>query len=334
MNIRLSVLVSLPVLIGCLSSKPLPLFLYQLTSMDTIWTFKLVNVNPKTGKEIMARVQQRLDEIVAVADRYNSTGTIRELSEAGKENPIPVSRDVALMIATAREMSKLTRGKFDITVGPLIDLWKSAAQTNTLPEPSELEQAKNNVDYAAIHVYKKNNQWYCYSDNKKIVIDLGGIAKGYGLDCAGRIIDREGINNYLIDAGGEIRCKGHNQNGTSWTIGVRDPSGTAADSIISRMLSDHTCSTSGVYNRFTVIKGKQYHHIIDPDTGWPAAYYQSVTVILPNNMTSGMRADCLSTGLLMLDKQHGQRICDTYPGSEILYILPDGEIVEYNSKNS
>ena len=153
----------------------------------------------------------------------------------------------------------------------------------------------------------------------EMTLDVGAIAKGYATERVARFLEEKGITGYVLNVGGNVRTIGTKPDGSGWVTGIKNPKDPSTIAV-NITIADTSCVTSGSYERFFIADGKKYHHIIDPDTLFPAEYFDSVTVITPD---SGV-ADCLSTALFCMSYEEGLKLLESF-GAEALWILPDGE---------
>ena len=153
-------------------------------------------------------------------------------------------------------------------------------------------------------------------------LDVGALGKGYATERAADYLREDGAESYVLNVGGNIRIIGAKPDGSGWVTGIRDPSGAEKDFAISLRLQDTACVTSGVYERYFVVDGQRYHHIIDKDTLYPAGDFASLTVLTKD---SGL-ADALSTALFCMSYEQGLALAEQLEGVEVLWIFPDGGI--------
>ena len=159
----------------------------------------------------------------------------------------------------------------------------------------------------------------------KMKLDVGAIAKGYAVEMIARQLESRGITGFVLNVGGNIRTIGAKATGEKWTAGVENPGLNIEEEYIAYLgLSGEAVVTSGSYQRFYIADGKQYHHIIDPETLMPATYFQAVSIICPH---SGM-GDGLSTALFCMPIEKGMEIIDSLDGVEAMWTYPDGTIVK------
>ena len=211
------------------------------------------------------------------------------------------------------------RSEVDITVGPLVRLWQRMGIKKRLPTSRELMDALSLVGYKYVKV--KDDR--VSLEKKGMRIDLGGIAKGYAVDKAIKVLKREGVKDALVNAGGDMYCMGNGPHGR-WRIGVQHPR-KDRDIVDILEVTDKAVATSGDYRRYYIIQGKRFGHIINPSTGWTVQNNpMSVTIIAPD-CTS---ADALATGIFVLGPEKGIELIENLPGIEGIIISKGMKMVK------
>jgi thiamine biosynthesis lipoprotein len=252
--------------------------------------------------------------------KYKSDSEISELNREGFGRAVKVSKSTYEVLQKSIEFSKLTGGAFDVTVGPLVDLWHSAEDANFIPADAELQQARSRVGYGKL-ILDANEESIRFTV-EGMEVDLGGIAKGYAIDKAVEAMRKGGAVGGMVDIGGEIRCFGSPPAGQNkWRIGLQDPDKAkdgfdAGTPLLVLNLTDAAVATSGHYRRFVTIGGKRYSHIVDPESGHSSESLASVTIICPN----AIDADALSTAVTVMGKEKGLALIEQTPGVEAILI--------------
>ncbi|MFH0887235.1 MAG: FAD:protein FMN transferase [bacterium] len=234
-------------------------------------------INPQRTSKIILNTIKHYDDMLSY---YNKDSYISRINKAAGVKAVKVPQEVFDLISYSIYLSELTNGIFDITYEPLELLWKKVAKERLTPTKEEIEHAKAAVGYKNIILNIKNSTIELqYSQNK---INLGGIGKGYILKQLETRLKNNGIDNVLINLGGDVLALGTNADGKSWVIGIKDPK-DQYNIIKTLNLSNQVALTSGNYERFIEIKGKLYHHIINPITGYPVKHdFDSVTLVHDN----------------------------------------------------
>ncbi|MBU0477460.1 FAD:protein FMN transferase [bacterium] len=268
---------------------------------------------------IRSAAQAGFREISRIEDIMSAYKPDSELSLLNKAGEQEASRELLYVINKARYTSELSNGAFDITCKPLIDLWLNARETKEFPNTQNILNTLSLVGYRNILI-KNNNVKF---DKAGMKIDLGGLAKGYAVDMAMDLIKNYDIKGALVDAGGDIRAIGKREDGKLWKIGIKHP--RVKDKIIGLIdLENSAVATSGDYERFFMLNGKRYSHIIDPRTGYPVDnQIVSVSVLSSDCLT----CDSLATALTVLGEERGIELIEKLKGIEALIItIKDGNL--------
>ena len=239
---------------------------------------------------IGAAVRQALDRVDALMSTYRADSEVSRFNRHESVEPFPVSAETHAVLATAQELSATTGGAFDITVGPLVDVWGFGPRE--ISEPPTEETVRRLLERTGWRKLVLDPQDRAV---RKIVpqlrIDLSAVAKGYAVDLVADALERLGYRRYLVEVGGELRAAGSRADGTPWRVGVESPD--SSDRGVQRILqiTDTAVATSGNYRNFREADGQRYGHVLDPRTGRPTTnQVLSATVLHP----SAMHADALS----------------------------------------
>lgn len=266
-------------------------------------------------------VQAGFSEIKRLEQLLSTWRADSELSrvnaEAGQQ-PVAVSQETLELVARGLEIARLTRGGFNIALGPAIEAW-SVTERQHVPDDAELQKLKPLVDWTAIQVDLTRRT--IYLPQKGMRIDIGGIGKGYAADRVVEVMKRAGATGGVVALSGDIRAFGKHQDSKGFTIGIQHPRQDHAVLAILD-LQDEAISTAGDYERFFERDGIRYHHILDPQTLRPARGCQSVTVIAKE----GTVADGLDTGIFVLGAKAGMALVEQLPGIEAIIVDDAGEI--------
>jgi thiamine biosynthesis lipoprotein len=241
----------------------------------------LARVKPK---EAFKKAFQAMKRIDSLAGKEGKGSEIVELN-CGKRKI--VSQEVCEIIKEGLKISELTKGNFDITIGPVMKIWDFYEKK--IPTEEEIVRAKKLVNYQQMEC----NSCRIKFNQKGMMLDLSGIAKGYAIDLAVKELKKEGVKTGLVNAGGDIRVFGDK----IWKIGVQNPRGKGIIEILA--LKDIAVATSGDYEKYFVKDGKRYHHLINPKTGKPGEKCIQVTVITE----TATRADGLATGVFIMGEE-------------------------------
>lgn len=288
--------------------------------MDTIVESTVFAEDPGLGTEALDLAYQEMHRLEGLLSRHRATSEVARINLAAGAGPVPVSPETLLLIDQAREFGELTDGAFDITVAPLLKLWRFAEGGGQVPPEESLRAAAALVDFRRVVADRGAGTVYLPVSGTEI--DLGGIAKGYVVDRAVSVLRTNGITSASVDAGGDIRVIGGKPDGSPWRIGVRHP--RERERIIAVLeLRDSAVVTSGDYERYFLLDGTRYHHILDPDTGRPAAGLASVTVVAADATT----ADALSTAVFVMGRERGLALIESLPGVEAILVTGELKVI-------
>lgn len=250
--------------------------------------------------------------------------TVNELVD-GSHRVVTVDSRIVDMLLYAKEMYALTEGRVNIALGSVLSLWHEVRTEGEndpfsarLPDPKALAEAALHTDIEQLIIDEVNSTVFLADPAMRL--DVGAIAKGYAVEQIARKLEEAGISGYVLNVGGNVRTIGTKADGTPWSVGIENPDGEDYLALLS--LSGQSLVTSGSYQRYYIVDGKQYHHIIDPETLFPAEGYRSVSLIVED---SGL-GDALSTALFCMDLSDGLQLIESLPGAEALWLLADGTI--------
>ena len=265
-------------------------------------TFVEVISPGKNAPQIVFSEFLRIDNLLS---KYKPESEISQLNRTGK---IKASPDTFQIIKAAKEFYKTSDGAFDITVAPLLDLWGFTDKNYKVPKDAEIKETLKLVGSDKIILHEEESVIEFKLSGMKI--DLGGIAKGYALDCAVKKLKGQGIKSCLINAGGQIYGLG-DKFGKPWKIAIRNPRNKEIVSLLK--LRNRSVSTSGDYEQYFTAANKRFSHILNPKTGYPA---QSQVISATVTASDGLRADALSTAIFVLGRQRGKELARKFPGVE------------------
>jgi thiamine biosynthesis lipoprotein len=291
-------------------------------TQGTTYHIKVVDLPPALSPEtVHGAIEAELDDITRHLSTYTPDSELSQFNRSHDTGWVPASAGLVEVLTEARRVSELTHGAYDVTVGPLVDLWGFGPQGTgeRIPPDAEIAAAKARIGYT--HLEIRPEPPAIRKDIPGLSVDVNSIAQGYTVDRVAQRLDSLGIANYLVEIGGELRGKGLNQLGGHWRIGIERPSpGERAVYSIIR-IADVGVSTSGDYRDYFERDGKRYSHTIDPHTGRPVTHkLASVTVISENTM----RADALSTALMVLGPDQGYQLAEQAGLAAYFIISTDG----------
>jgi thiamine biosynthesis lipoprotein len=263
-----------------------------------------------------ARVHQAFDAATAEIVRleklmttWDPTSEVSRVNAAAGREAIAVSDETFDVIRESLHASEMSEGAFDITFETLHGLWKFDQDLD--PHPPTAAQVHEKLRYLGYrHVRLDAEAHTVMLDEAHVRIGLGGIAKGYAVDHAAKVLLDAGLPSFYVQAGGDLYTRGKKPDGSPWLAGIRDPRGPEGDYFATAEVSDHAFSTAGDYERTYVVGGKRYHHIIDPHTGYPATASRSVTIWAP----TALLADEIDDAVFILGPEKGLALVDSLEG--------------------
>ena len=297
---------------------PSNLFKYHQVAMGTVIEITLIGDNEEEANKAALRAFQEIKRIETLMSPWiNSSDVTRINRSAGKEW-VKVSPETMEVIKKAQEISEFSEGGFDITIGPLTELWRKSREKMI---PPYIEEVKGKLDLVNFKNIGIDQQGRVFLKKKGMAIDLGGVAKGYAVDRAFELLRSLGYKDLIVNAGGDLRVGGIKKN-QSWLIGIQDP--REYHKFLARIsTSDAAIATSGDYEKFFIYQGKRYHHIFNPKDGFPAEGCQSVTILYKDGMT----ADALATAIFVLGPEKGYSLCQKLEGVNCLIVDKEGKII-------
>jgi thiamine biosynthesis lipoprotein len=296
-------------------------------TMGTSYTVKLVEPPPSLDLPRLAEeIQRRLDGIDALMSTYRPDSELSRLNQYEGSQWFAVSPQTAAVIDEAIRVGRLTDGAFDVTVGPLVELWNFGPRKGTrdrVPSAAEINAARRQLGLDALEV--RLSPPAVRKTRKDVRVDLSGIAKGFAVDQLAEHLELRGVHNYLIEVGGELRAEGRNHHKTPWQVAVESP--VAGIRSVERVvpLDGAAMATSGDYRNYFEQDGVRYCHIIDPRSGRPITHrLASATVIAP----ACSRADAVATALMVLGPEAGYELAQREKLAVLLLVKTDAGFEE------
>lgn len=304
---------------GCLSNIGAPKA-YKETQflMDTV--VEITAYGPDAEKAVKAAFEE-FQHLHALTNNFDENSQVSKINQMAGKEKVTVDPDLVKIIKFSQEASEKLGGSFDITIGPLTQLWGIGHKGDYVPSQAEIDNILPLVDYRLLEVDAASNT--VYLPKPGMMLDLGAIAKGYATDQAVEVLKSKGIKSALVNAGGDVRVIGNKPDGKPWRIGIqhpRDPDGISAKLALTNW---DTMETSGDYQRFMMKDGTRYSHILDPRTGWQPREVASVTIV----NSSSTYGDILSKPIFVLGVEKGLEILKQFPGNEAVIVTLDGNII-------
>ncbi len=278
------------------------------STMGTVYTVKAGNLEGAIGEEdLHAEVEGILRRISERMSTWDAGSELSRFNASATTDWFPVSDETVTVVEEALAVGGLTDGAFDVTVGPLVDLWGFGPEPrpNGVPSSEAIAAALERVGYRRLHA--RRSPPALRKDHPELRVDLSAIAKGYAVDQVGEHLETRGIPDYMVEIGGEVRARGDHPAGRPWRIGIEKPvsEGRSVQRVL--QIEDRALATSGDYRNFIERDGERFSHTIDPPTGRPVIHRLASVTVLAD---SSMRADALATGLLALGPQRARALAE------------------------
>jgi len=283
--------------------------------MDTFVTITVVSNSENSAGKAIDNAFSEMERLEKLSNFFSSESEVSRINKNAGISGVRVLPDILDMLNKAIMVSEKTEGSFDVTIGPVISLYDFHKKIK--PEESVIKKNLSLVNYRYLIINRDKST--AFLKKKGMLIDLGGISKGYAADKAVETLKRNGINSGLVSIAGDIKAFGLKPDGKPWKIGIRNPrippnpplvkggKGGFSDDIMATLeLKDMAISTSGDYERFFIIDGRRYHHLLSPRTGYPAQKCQSVSVITKE----GAFTDAFATGVFILGPEKGIKVLE------------------------
>jgi len=286
-------------------------------TMGSTYTVRLQGSHGDAA-ELRRAVQSALDAVDARMSLYRVDSQLSRFNRAAA-GQVELPEDLALVLVAAKDVSRWSDGAFDVTVAPLVKAWGfGPGGTRSMPAAEELAAYRRDVGWRGLVVDPAGRR--ATKAHAGLQADLGGIAKGYGVDRAAAVLEAGGVRNYMVEAGGEVRTGGVNAEGGAWRIGIEEPDSSVRRARWAVPLMGRAMATSGDYREFYEQAGARYSHEIDVVNGAPIRHNLcSVTVVAEDCM----HADALATALIVLGPERGPTLAEA-SGVAAQFIVRDG----------
>jgi len=302
---------------------------FEFTQIEMAVTVKIVLYSPDADAATIAAQDAfaRIHVLNGILSDYDPESELRRLCDtAGEGKAIRVSAELWKVLEHAQHVSRQSDGAFDVTVGPVVRLWRRARRQKQLPSAQALRQAEELVNYKNIRLDADRRAVELLK--KGMQIDLGGIAKGYAMDEAVAVLQRHGITRVLVEAGGDMRLGDSPPGRPGWRVGIPPLENPQGEPLSYLELAHVAVSTSGDIVQYVEIGGTRYSHIIDPRTGMALTDHCRVMVVGP----TGISADAITKAVGVLGPEKGLKLIDTTPGMAAMVArAPQGRIENYQS---
>ncbi len=284
------------------SPKKESLYRKTMILMDTLVTIHVVADSEQAADRAMAKAFEEIAKLDTLLNFFSDTSELAMINRNAGTSGVRVSPETLEVLEKAVYASEKSGGAFDVTIGPEISLWNFFTQKK--PDDATVRERLAFVNYRMLVLDR--NASTAELKKKGMLMDLGAIAKGYAADKALDALKKSGIRSGLVAVAGDIKAFGLKPDGKPWRVGIRNPRQKGKDDEILATLEvrDMAISTSGDYERFFVMDGERFHHILDPKTGYPARGCQSVSIMAKESVTS----DSFSTAIFVLGPEKGMKL--------------------------
>lgn len=261
------------------------------------------------ANDLHQAIQAKLESINQSMSTWRSDSLISQYNRAAIGSEVVVDQDFIEVLTISRQVYQASNGAFNPSVGALVKLWgfgpnKPLERFDSAPSDDEIEQAKQFINFASIE-----NQGLTLYKKAPIDLDFSAVAKGYGVDALAAILRAQGINNYMVEIGGEIATNGVNPKQQAWRIGIESPDNIKGQVLRAIQVNQAAMATSGDYRNFIQIDGKRFSHTIDPRTGKPIIHQLASVTVLAENVAL---ADAWATALTVVGKDEALKLAEQY----------------------
>lgn len=314
---------------GACGDKPNQAHKFAGATMGTYYHVEVVALPPAIDQE---QLQQQVADVLGSVEQSMSTyiedSEISRFNDYADTDWFNVSAEFCAVVAAAQHLSANTYGAFDVTVGPLVNLWGFGPDPATIepPDATKVEDVLRRTGYELLRADCDRSA--LAKSNAALQIDLSAFAKGYGVDRVTELLDGLGLEQYLVEVGGELRVAGMNSRNQLWSIGVESPQRDARAIGLVIALKDQAMATSGDYRNFFEYNGVNYSHVIDPRTGHPVTHNAAAVTVVADTTAA---ADGMATALLVMGPEEGLLLAEQQELAAMFQIRRGDEIHERRS---
>jgi FAD:protein FMN transferase len=281
-----------------------------------------------SGKDLYNIIEEKLEEYNNIFSTFNKSSVISKIND---NQPVELDPLFINCFNRAMEISKITDGAFDITAGPMVNAWGFGPDQKRKVSHETIDSLKAITGYEKVRLADDR----IIKDDIDMKLDMSAIAKGYTCDLLSEFLEKAGCKNYMVEIGGEVVAKGHNEKGRTWTIGISKPDDTffTSNEIQAKVsLQENALATSGNYRNYYVEEGKKIAHTINPKTGYPVEHTMLSTTVLADNC---LDADAFATAFIVMGLEKSIELYKKIPGIEVYFIYSSdgGENQIYMSGN-
>lgn len=285
-------------------------------------TIVSISLYDHQSEELLDAAFNKLSELENLLSINKTNTLIDAINENAGLSPVQVDEATYSLVQKGIYYSELTSGAFDITIGPIVKLWNIGFPSARVPSQEEINAKLPLVDYNLITLDDSSKS--VYLEKKGMLLDLGGIGKGYAADEVAQLLSEAGVEHAIINLGGNIYTLGDKPGNKLWTIGVQDPFNPRGDTIGTIGVANKSIVTSGIYERYlTAEDGTKYHHILNPTTGYPYDNHIAGVSIISDSSTDG---DALSTATFALGLDEGLAFIEKLDGIDAIFVTTDRKV--------
>jgi FAD:protein FMN transferase len=313
----------------CAGARPRPVKFFEAVEphMGTLVGIKLYATSEDTAKLAFRAAFDRIAQLDRILSDYQPDSELNQVCRTAVTQPVKVSYDLFRVLAASQQLAEESNGAFDITLGPVIHLWRQARQSAVLPEAAALREAGARCGFAKLHLDAIGQT--VKLDQNDMALDVGGIAKGYAADAALEVLRRFGVHSALVAASGDLAFSDAPPGQRGWKIGIGALDQPDASSARTLELRNAAVSTSGDSEQHLDVAGKRYSHIIDPATFMGLTSGIVVSVVAPRGIT----ADGLATAICVLGSDRGIALAKRHSGIAVFIASPAGGQVSFDERN-
>ena len=302
-----------------------------LKLFDTVTQIVGYAKNKEEFTQIATDVHDQLETYHRLYDIYNDyegIANIKTINDNAGKGPVKVDQKIIDMLKRAEEAYEKTDGTVNVAMGSVLSIWHDYRtwgiddpETAKIPPMEELKAAALHTDFSKVIIDEAASTVYLKDPDMRL--DVGAIAKGYATEQAAEFLESKGVDHVLLSVGGNIRAIGKRADGKPWKLDIQNPDTDSEKTAIDTLALDGlSLVSSGDYERFYMVDGVKYHHIIDPATLMPAAYFRAVSIVCRD---SGW-GDALSTAIFNMPYERGLALVESMKGVEAMWVMPDESI--------
>lgn len=300
---------------GCKNNEPI--------SKTELFMGTVVKITLYNGgnEKIIDKAFDKVKEIENLVSINKENTQITKLNENAGKKSVKLDKDSFDIIEKAIYYSELSHGGYDLTIGPLVKLWSIGLPEAKVPTKDDIENIINKIDYSNIEINKDNREVFLKEEG--MMIDLGSIAKGYATDEIVKILKENGVEEAIIDLGGNLYTMGLKDGESDWKVGIQNPFDSRGNIVGSIEVHDKSVVTSGIYERYIEKDGQKYHHILNPKTGYP---YETDIAGVSIIADKSIDADALSTLIFTKGIDEGLEFVESLENIDAIFISKDKEV--------